>query len=576
MPVDYDLVVRGGTVVDGSGAPRFVGDVAVKDGWIMAVGKVPGKGAKEIEATGKLVTPGFVDIHTHYDGQVVWSDRLAPSSDHGVTTVMTGNCGIGFAPCRPDDHDALVSLMEGVEDIPEAVAVAGLTWDWETFPEYLDAVERRPRDIDVVALVPHSPLRAYVMGERGMNREKATLEDLAHMRRTMREALDAGAIGIGTSRVFVHRTSKGEFIPSFDAAEEELLALADTLREAGRGVFQMVSNAGFQDADQEFAMMERVAQAADRPFTYTQAQGKGTSAAILAKLKSANDRGIHIKAQMFPRPIGLIVGLRTSVHPFSMSPSYAPLKALPLAEKVARMRDPAFRARLIDEMPGNPNNPVFLLSRNFNQIFSIGGDSINYEPRFEESVSQLAARAGRRVEEAVYDMLLDNEGKALLLVAMANYSDFNLDWAETALRDPNVVIGLGDGGAHYGMICDASYPTFALAHWTRDRAKGRFTVEEMVKILARVPAEIIDLRDRGLIATGHRADLNVIDYEHLKLHPPELVHDLPGGGLRIHQRADGFTATIVNGVVIAQNGTATDARPGRLVRGRQMPRAAAA
>jgi N-acyl-D-amino-acid deacylase len=571
MTHEYDLVVRRGTIIDGAGGERFVADVAIKDGWIVTVGEVVDAGEREIDARGLIVTPGFVDIHTHYDGQAIWSDRFAPSSDHGVTTVVTGNCGVGFAPARRADHAALISLMEGVEDVPEAVMAKGLDWSWETFPEYLDAIERRPHDIDIAAFLPHSPLRVYAMGQRGLDREPATAEDLERIRRLTVEALNAGAMGVGTSRITFHRTSKGELIPSFDADETEYLAIAAALRETGTGTLQFVANGAANGVDSEFELMERVARSAGRPLTYSSAQGPDMAHA-LELLRQANERGVVMKAQLLPRPVGLVIGLKTSVHPFSMSPSYAALADLPLTEKVSRMRDPDMRARLIAEAPLPPTNPVFNYARLFDRMYPIGHDDVDYEPAPEEGVDGRARIEGRSPEEVAYDMLLEDDGNALLFVAMANYSDGNLDFVETMLNDPNVIVGLGDGGAHYGMVCDASFTTFALTHWTRDRPKGRFALEAMIRILTRAPAEVMGLKDRGLIAPGHRAHINVIDYERLKLHSPELVWDLPGGGQRLHQRATGYVATIVSGLVIAENGRPTEARPGKLVRGEQSAR----
>jgi len=569
----FDMIIRGGRIVDGSGGPAYVGDVAVRGEWIVAVGKVEGTARREIDATGLLVTPGFVDLHTHYDGQIIWSDRLSPSSDHGVTTILTGNCGIGFAPCRRGDEDALISMMEGVEDIPEAVASAGLTWDWETFPQFLDAVERRPHDINVAVLLPHSPLRAYVMGERGVAREAAGPEDLARMKALVREALEAGTLGFGTSRAGIHRTARGQNIPSYEAANAELLAIAEALREAGKGVFQIVPNTVELPFEQEFAVIEQVAEAAGgRPVTYTQGQPRD-NADFLARLDAANARpGVTIRAQMLPRPFGMIAGLTTSGNPFSMLPSWKPLKDLSLEERVAAMRDPDLRARLVSEKP-DLTNPANRLHRQFHLMFPIAADAVDYEPPAENSVAARAAREGRSPEETCYDMLLEDDGRRTFLIALGNYNNFNLDFLEGALAHPGVVCGLGDGGAHYGFICDASYTTHAMTHWTRDRDHGRFSVEQMVNLLARRTAEAIGLTDRGLIAPGHRADLNLIDYDRLKLHAPELRYDLPAGGRRLHQRADGYVATLVGGVPVIENDQPTGARPGRLVRGAQAPAA---
>jgi N-acyl-D-aspartate/D-glutamate deacylase len=564
----FDLIIRNGTVVDGSGAVSWLGDVAVRDGWIVATGDVEGGAAHEIDATGQLVTPGFVDLHTHYDGQAIWSERLSPSSDHGVTTVLIGNCGVGFAPCRPGEHDALISLLEGVEDIPEIVTSAGLTWDWESFPQYMDAVERRRHDIDIAVLMPHSPLRAYVMGARGIEREAATKADIVEMKVLVSEALDAGALGFGTSRAAIHRTAEGDYIPSYGAEEAELLGIAESLREAGHGLFQIIMNTLEEPFDTEFSVVERIAQVAGCPVTYTQGQPKD-DIDFLGRLERANaNPGIRIRAQMLPRPVGMIAGLTTSANPFCMLPSWAPLKSLSLAEKIKAMRDPGLRDRLMHERP-HSNDILASLQRRFGHMFPIQPQNMSYEPDKRESIAARAEREGRSPEDVAYNALLEDDGRKTMLIALGNYHDFNLDYLETALANRNVLVGLGDGGAHYGFICDASYTTHALAYWTRDRPSGRFPIETMVNMLSRRNAEILGLHDRGLIAPGHRADINIIDYDHLRLHPPEVRFDLPAAGMRLHQRADGYTATIVAGVTIAQNGEPTGARPGKLIRGPQ-------
>jgi N-acyl-D-aspartate/D-glutamate deacylase len=578
MAHDFDLLIRGGTIVDGSGGKSYRGDVAVRDGWIVAVGeKMEGTAARTIDAKGLLVTPGFVDVHTHYDGQLIWSDRLSPSSEHGVTTVVTGNCGIGFAPCRPKDHEALVHLMEGVEDIPEAVATAGLTWDWESFPEFLDRIAARKHDIDAAAYLPHSPLRVYVMGERAIRRERATPEDIEKMQALAREALEAGALGFGTSRMSFHRSSTGELIPSYDAGEDELHAICDVMRETGKGVFQMVSNFNGDIVEDEMRLMERIARRANRPVTYTQAQTNQDPDQwrdVLKMLERANDGGATIKAQLFPRPVGMIMGLRASANPFCMTPTYLRLKDLPLAEKVAELLKPDVRERILHEAPQDPTNPLITMARNYANMFELDPNTPNYEPDRDENIEARAAAMGVTPAELAYDLLLKHDGRAMLLLALGNYADYNLDFITEMLRDKNVVVGLGDGGAHYGMICDASYPTFALTHWVRDREGERFGLEEMVHLLTRKPAEMVGLLDRGLLAPGHRGNINVIDHEKLKLFSPDIVEDLPGGGRRLHQRAEGYVATILSGEVIAENGKPTGVRVGQLIRGAQRPRAA--
>jgi N-acyl-D-aspartate/D-glutamate deacylase len=567
----YDLVIRGGTIVDGSGSAPFVGDVAVRGEWIVATGTVAGRGREEIQAAGLLVTPGFVDIHTHYDGQLIWSDRVAPSSDHGVTTVVTGNCGIGFAPCRPQDRKALIKLMEGVEDIPGAVTEEGLTWDWESFPDFLKAVERREHDIDIGVLVPHSPIRVYVMGERALRREPANAEDRATMRRLTREGLEAGALGFGTSRLAAHRSSSGELIPTFDAAEVELTEIAQELRAADKGVFQIVTNVGYTPYKEQLPLLKRLAAVAGRPLTYTHPQ-LGEWRDALRMLDEANEApGVNIKAQLLPRPVGMMLGLSVSAQPFCMTPSYLRIKDLPLAERIAEMRKPDVRRAILREEPTDPANPLIGFVRRWERIFATGR-TVDYEPSLDKSMAELARAQGRTPGEVAYDELLKEEGQSLLMLTIGNYETGSLDWMEEMFGSGNVVLGLGDGGAHYGMICDASFTTFALSYWTRDRSHGRLSIEDVMHRLTREPALLMGLEDRGLVAEGYRASLNLIDYDKLTLHKPKVVADLPAGGKRLHQLADGYVATIVNGRVIARDGKPTAERPGRLLRGRQSPR----
>ncbi len=572
---EFDLVIRGGTNVDGSGGPRFTGDVAVNDGWIVAVGNVEGRGQEEIDAKGLLVTPGFVDIHTHYDGQSIWSDRLNPSSDHGVTTVMMGNCGIGFAPCRPSDRQELIEMMEGVEDIPGAVTSEGLPWDWETFPDFMDALDRRARDIDVGVLVPHSPIRVYVMGKRGIEREPATAEDRAAMCQLLREGLDAGALGLGTSKLAAHRTSKGELIPTYASDETELTELARELGKAQRGVFQMVTDVGYTTYEEQVPLLTSIAAAAGRPLTYTHPQSKDWQRGIELLDEANRKPGVDIKAQLLPRPVGMMLGLSVSAHPFCMTKTFLALKDRPLEEIVAEMRKPEVRAAILSETGGEPTNPLVGFTRRFDRLFTTGA-SVDYEPGFDRSIAGLAAAQGRTPEEVAYDELLKDDGQALMLLGIGNYEDCSLDWMEKMFASDNVVLGLGDGGAHYGMICDASYSTFSLTHWTRDRSHGRISVESMVHRLTRQPAMLIGLEDRGLVAPGYRAHLNVIDYERLALHKPSVISDLPAGGRRLSQLADGYVATIAHGRVIAREGQPTKERPGKLVRGAQTHRQTAA
>lgn len=573
--MEHDLVIRGGTIVDGSGEASFIGDVAIDGEWITAVGTVPGKGRREVNATGLLVTPGFTDIHTHYDGQLIWSEFLAPSSNHGVTTVVTGNCGIGFAPCRPDDHLKLIELMEGVEDIPEPVTSAGLDWSWETFPEYMDAAERRGHDIDYAVMVPHSALRVYVMGDRAIRHEAATPEDLDAMKALMKEALDAGAAGIGTSRAYVHKSTTGELVPTYDVVEDELQVLGQAMKEADRGVFQMIPAVTGEPPIGDFDIMRRISENSGRRITFTSAQSSRDPyeyRKLMEALGEANSGGAKMTAQLFPRPIGLMIGLSATANPFCMTEAWQEIADLPLAEKVARMREPEMRERLIRGENLDPKHPLFPLARNFGQIFPLDPDRPNYEPAPETSMQALADAAGVPVEDYMYDQLLADEGRNLMICALGNFCLYNLDHVVEMLEDPNVVVGLGDGGAHYGMVCDASYTTTAMTHWVRDRNGTRFSVEQMVKTLARDPAEVFGLTDRGLLQPGYRAHVNVIDHDRLKLFRPEIVNDLPGGGRRLHQRAEGYVMTVVNGKVIRENDEAVaGALPGRLLRGPQSP-----
>lgn len=566
-----DLVIRGGMIVDGSGNEPFTGDLAVCGEIIAFVGAhYAGTAREEIDATGCIVTPGFVDIHTHYDGQAVWSDMLSPSSSHGVTTAVLGNCGVGFAPCRKTDHQALIRLMEGVEDIPGVVMAQGLPWNWETFPQYLDALAARPRDIDVACLLPHSPLRVWVMGERAIAREAATDDDLAQMREIAREALDAGAIGFATSRLNIHRTKAGELIPTYGADTRELIAITEALAEAGTGVFQAVLDAPFETWEDELTRLMAVAEASGRPATFTLAlanSGPNTWDAPLRMVDEARARGVEIWPQILPRPIGMISGWALSTHPFCLCPSYQPLTNLPLEEQLPQLRDPALRARLLAEMP-QPGHPLAMLTRNWDWMFPFG-DPPQYEPAADHSIGALARAQGRSPEEVAFDVLMEHDGSGMILNTLGNFHEARLDALIGLVRRADTVIGLGDGGAHYAAICDASYPTFMLTYWVRDRVGERLSVAEVVQMLAAKPARVVGLDDRGLLRAGYKADVNVIDMAGLALHAPVVRHDLPGGGRRLDQTASGYVATLVSGQVIRQADQPTDVRPGRVVRGMQ-------
>jgi N-acyl-D-aspartate/D-glutamate deacylase len=580
MDAIYDLVIRGGLVVDGRGGEPRRADVAVKGGLIADVGEVSGKGREEIDAAGLLVTPGFVDLHTHYDGQAIWSQRINPSSAHGVTTVVMGNCGVGFAPCRPADRDLMMATMEGVEDIPGVVMKEGLTWSWETFPEYLDAVAERKRDIDVAAFVPHSAVRVYVMGERGANREPATDEDLEAMGRVIREAVEAGAVGFATTRTAIDRRSDGALVPSYRAEERELAAAARAVKAGGGGVLQILpetDNKITLPIEEEFGLMERLAGESGLPLTFSIAQGKRNPVRYREFLKLAGEaakKGVQILPQYFPRPIGLLAGFDLTSNPFYYCPTYQTIAHLPLEERIKELRKPEIRAKITSEPPGDELLPLVAMARSFQSTYELG-DPPNYEPAPGSSIADRAQAMGVRPEELAYDLLLQRDGRAMLYVAIGNYANESLDHVNEFFDHPNTVMGLGDGGAHYGLVCDSSYPTFVLQHWTRDRTEGRISIGRAIEAMSARPARAIGLSDRGVVAPGFKADLNVIDHARVRLNAPVITDDLPGGGRRLDQTAEGYRWTIVSGEVIAHDGRPTGKLPGRLVRRGQAFAAAA-
>jgi N-acyl-D-aspartate/D-glutamate deacylase len=561
-----DIVIRNGTIIDGTGAAPFEADIAIEHGRIAAIGKITARGTEEIDARGQIVTPGFIDPHSHYDAQATWSSQITPSSWHGVTTTLIGNCGVGFAPCRPDQRDMLVKLMEGVEDIPEPVLTEGLKWNWQSFPEYLDALDNRPYDLDIATQVPHAAVRVFVMGQRGVAREPASEADAAAMARIAAEGIKAGALGFSTSRTINHKTKAGAHIPTLDADEAELTAIAQALRGIDAGWLQVISD--FDDPEPEFAMLRRLTAAARRTMAITILQRDNKPEEwrrITGWIAEANAAGIPMLGQVLTRATGILLGLEISQNPFIGRPSFASIADLPFDQKSAALRDPSLRARLLSERCDDP-----VLERRvsrWDRIFPLTG-SPDYEPAPENSIAARASREGRDPADLAYDLLLEDNGKALFYRPLSNYSYGNLDSVHDMLAHDATIVGLGDGGAHVGILCDSSAISTMLTHWTRDRSRGAtFALPWAVKRITRDSAHAIGLRDRGVLASGYKADLNVIDYDHLRLRKPEVVYDLPAGGRRLIQRADGYTATILSGAVVHRDGAATGALPGRLVRG---------
>jgi len=566
----HDIVIRGGTIVDGTGKPAYTGDVAIAGERIAAVGGKQGPGRREIDADGLLVTPGWVDVHTHYDGQAMWDPLLAPSCWHGVTTVMFGNCGVGFAPVKKEHRGALMDLMEGVEEIPNPVLSAGLTWEWESFPEFMDALERRPRAIDIAAQAAHLPLRVYVMGDRAVRREPATADDIAAMRRLTIEALRAGAFGFTTSRTDSHKTPDGELVPSRDADDLELLGIGSALGVTGTGAFGM--NSDFDDEEFELRWMRKLAKETGRPiwFLLTDRYEDPERWRRLIKAVHASRReGLPITAQMAGRPIGVMMGVGTALNPFTVRPSYKALESLPIEEQRARLRDPDVRRRILAETPSDAE--VAKLAQ-FRQAvtkkwerFYVMGNPPDYEPGPEKSVAAIAARTGRPPDEVAYDIIIQDD--QYLYFPVVNYVTGDHAPIYEMLNDPACLLGLSDGGAHCTSIVDAGVPTFMLTHWARDRQRGpRLPLELLIKRQTSETADFFGLADRGRLAPGLRADLNLIDFDRLQVQKPELVHDMPADGRRFVQRVDGYETTLVAGTPIFESSEHTGALPGKLVR----------
>ncbi len=585
----FDLIIRNAKLVDGTGAPAREADIAIKNGLIAevgTVGSIEGTATTEIDALGDLVTPGWVDIHTHYDGQVTWDPYLLPSGWNGVTTAVMGNCGVGFAPAKPDSHDWLIGLMEGVEDIPGAALAEGITWDWETFPEYLDALEKQPRALDVATQIPHGAVRAYVMGERGANNEAATYDDIEAMAAIVEEGIRAGALGFSTSRTMLHLAKDGKPVPGTFANKDELIGIAEAMQRGGHGIFEMASD--LNPAEEEFGWMAEMSQKTGLPVSYALLQNpmdKDGWRKLLKMTDEAVADGANIKAQIALRAPGLILGWESTVHPFSLHPEYLLLADLSPEERLEKLRDPAVRESLINGAPyfmqennthdgdGLPsgNGVGALITLGFDNMFRLMQDGVpDYEPEGKDSVAEIAKADGKPPAEIVFDMLMENDGKGYVFLPLLNYANQNYDHIYEMFHNENTVLSLSDGGAHCGVITDASFPTYLLSHWVRDRARGdRFNLEQAVAAQTRSTATLYGLHDRGTIAPGMKADVNIIDFDALQLHEPKMVHDLPAGGRRLIQEISGYRYTIVSGVITYKDGTPTGKLPGKLIRGIQ-------
>ncbi len=570
----HDLVIRNGVIVDGSGAERFEGDLAIDNGLITAIGRaadggITDTGREEIDADRNLVAPGWVDIHTHYDGQVTWDPELSPSSWHGATTVVMGNCGVGFAPVRPGEEGFLIELMEAVEDIPGTALHEGIDWRWESFGQYLDALEEMDRTVDVAAQVPHAAVRAYVLGDDA-HADDITAEQMQAMADITGQAVHDGALGFSTSRTILH-SSKYGLIPGTTALRDEMLVIGRAMSDAGASVFQLISDGVTNDPDEQ-AAIRQLAEMPGITVTYSLGQSPREPMAYKTALDDAaamRAEGLTVVPQVPSRPTGMLFGLQSSLHPFLIHPSFRPLRDLPLAEQVATLRDPEFRARLLAEEPSSKNRIALRMVTNWDNIFRLGTDC-DYEPAPEDSIAGTAAREGRTEQEVALDWLLDQDGRALLFAPLGSYVDGNHDAIRTMLEHPASAVGLSDGGAHCGLICDASFPTYLLTHWTRDRTRGdRLPLEHVVYKQTKATADVYGLGDRGALEVGKRADINVIDLDALHLHVPEMIFDLPAGGRRLVQRVDGYRWTVQHGEITYVDGVPTGARPGRVVRGRR-------
>ncbi len=569
----HDLVIRGGTVVDGTGAAKFVADVAIDGGLITAVGPDLPKGKQEIDVAGKIVAPGWVDIHTHYDGQATWDQEMAPSSWHGVTTVIMGNCGVGFAPAKPDKHDWLIGLMEGVEDIPGTALAEGMTWNWETFPEYLDELERLPRTIDIGTHVPHGAVRAYVMDERGARNDTPTEHEIARMSAIVEDGLRAGALGFSTSRTILHKSVDGELVPGTNATKEELIGIGRAMGRVGYGVFEMASD--LKRDWNEFAWMGDLSRETGLPVTFAALQSIAKELPLdeqIAEMRIQNAKGANIVAQIALRGNGIVMAWQATLHPFRFRPAWREIVNLPWDQQLARLKDPSFKQKMLAQENQFPKSDLIGLITVIAGGWSVQyamGPGFDYEPTQADTIKARAQAAGVSPEEYAYDLLTQEDGKGLIYFPILNYADGNLNFLEALQKADDTVNSLSDGGAHCGSICDAASPTFLLQHWVRDRKGARISLEHAVKRQCRDTALLYGLSDRGVIAPGYLADINVIDIDKLKLGKPWLAFDLPAGGKRLLQKAEGYVCTIKSGEVTFKDGLYQGVHPGRLIRGPQ-------
>jgi N-acyl-D-aspartate/D-glutamate deacylase len=583
----FDVKIINAVIYDGDGGEAFHASIGIKDGLIAEIGDCIDDSAKTLDAKGCIVTPGFVDLHTHYDGQISWDEEMRPSVNHGVTTALLGNCGVGFAPCREDDHDKLIRLMEGVEDIPGSALAEGLTWDWETFPEYMDAIDKVPHTIDFALLVPHDPIRVYAMGERAIYSEQANDDDIAKMHDLVREAMEAGAAGFSTGRTDIHRTADGDWTPSSEATAKELVGIGSALKGLDYGVLQAVSDFNLEREgdhfEAEFDIIESYFRAGDGATAVMSLMQRdmvpGQWLDIIKRAENAKNNGIDLRLQVAPRAIGVFLGLQGTFHPLMAFPSYIAIMNLPLKERVEKLRDPALKKQILSETPiklagkGSSVPPfadtmIAQTEQLAAKLFRLGagkGGAPDYEQKPDQSVAAKAIAKGQPIWEAVYDGLLEDEGKAFLYFPVYNYTEMNYNNVLKMMQHPQAVMGLSDGGAHVGFICDASFPTYLLSHWTR-RESGEISLARAVQMLTADGADFLRLTDRGRLKVGLRADINVIDYDNLSLQVPYMVRDLPAGGQRLLQGVNGYRATFVAGAQVVQDDEVTSARPGRLVR----------